>query len=332
MNFKTQRMFQLNIGIIIVFLTLVASKDSRRCYLDRVHKMIAYNCANLRLTEIPKYIRASTEILDASENRIKKLKRNSFTLYPDLKFLYLFDNMILKIEAGTFSHLTLLEALDLSQNGLRIVPPEIFNLPNLRKLYLSDNELKDEGFSSITKPVKAPLIYLNIAATEIAKIPDFGILPELLVFNISMNSLLQISPEQFAPLCQIQQVDLNHPNVGDCDCHKINKFLVSELQRLPILSCRALPLNCHIELNSTSSETKDYVKCLNIKEELIKTRNSDAEVTWPLVVFCSIIGVLFCIMIYVHCRQNPQKRTRPIELSEDFDLPVNPESRSTLIM
>lgn len=149
--------------------------------------------------------------------------------------------MILKIEIGTFSHLTLLETLDLSQNGLQMVPTEILNLPNLRKLYLADNDLENKGFESIEKPVKAPLVYLNIAATEIDKLPDLGILPDLIHLNISMNKLKHLKPEQFAPLCQLKHVDFNKTDVGDCDCHKINMFIEYELQKSAILQCGPVP-------------------------------------------------------------------------------------------
>lgn len=145
--------------------------------------------------------------------------------------------MILKVEAGTFSQLDVLETLDLSNNGLVRVPSEIFSMPYLRKLYLADNELRNEGFASIMKPVKAPLVYLNLASTEIDRIPDLGILPELMHLNLSMNTLKQLTPQQFAPLCQIKQVDLNGTKVSACQCLKINFFMERELKRLPILNC-----------------------------------------------------------------------------------------------
>lgn len=40
----------------------ISGKETKRCYLDRVHKMIAYNCANLKLTDIPKYLKTSIEV------------------------------------------------------------------------------------------------------------------------------------------------------------------------------------------------------------------------------------------------------------------------------
>lgn len=149
--------------------------------------------------------------------------------------------MILKVEAGTFSQLELLETLDLSSNGLRSVPSDILNLPFLRKLYLADNELHNEGFNAIKKPVRAPLVYLNIAITEIDRIPDLGILAELLTLNVSGNTLKQLTPQQFAPLCQLKFVDLNQTRVDACQCLKINIFMEIELKRSPILKCGAAP-------------------------------------------------------------------------------------------
>lgn len=180
-------------------------------------------------------------MLDASLNRIKKLNKKSFSSYTKLKHLYLCSNRITKIETGTFSELTSLETLNLSDNTFREVPPEIMNLPRLRKLSMVEIELKNDGFSRIKKPVKAPLVYLNIAETEIDKIPDFGILPSLKMLNISKNSLTALKPEQFAPLCRIEIVDISDSDVNPCQCAKINYFLENELNKAPILNCEKQP-------------------------------------------------------------------------------------------
>lgn len=138
------RKMMLHLNILFVLALVIFKfhdanglKDAQKCRFDRVHKMIAYNCANLKLNAIPKYLKTSTEvkrnsyktsrplvngnhcvlqILDASENRIRKLTRDSFAPYTKLKFLYLFENMILRVEAGTFAQLEELETLDLSSD------------------------------------------------------------------------------------------------------------------------------------------------------------------------------------------------------------------------
>lgn len=49
------------------------------------------------------------QVLDVSFNRIRELNQNSFARYTDVKYLYLFENMIQIIEVNTFAQLTNLE-------------------------------------------------------------------------------------------------------------------------------------------------------------------------------------------------------------------------------
>lgn len=77
--------------------------------------------------------------MDASVNRIRMLRNNSFTTYSTLRFLYLNDNSITIIEPATFEPLESLEVLDLSLNAIRDLPAL---LPStLRRLYINDNPL-----------------------------------------------------------------------------------------------------------------------------------------------------------------------------------------------
>jgi Leucine-rich repeat (LRR) protein len=149
--------------------------------------------------------------------------------------------MITKIQAGTFSCLKSLETLDLRTNGIRIVPAEIFNLPNLKKLYLAENDLTISGFAEIKKPVAAPLMYLNIASTEVDRIPDLGVLPDLEILILADNDLRNIAPEQFAPFCELTFVDLNKTNIGSCQCHRINLFMSEKMKKAPMLICGDVP-------------------------------------------------------------------------------------------
>lgn len=166
-----------------------------------------------------------------SQNRIRELTRESFSSLTDLRYLYIFDNMLNHIEDDTFVKLTNLEALDLSGNGLLDVPPEIFNLPFLRNLYLADNSFGDRGFDklqTVPKPIKAPLKILSIANNRLFKIPDFGILPELFKLNISSNPMRDLISQQFSPFCHMKEIDLNNTAMEKCRCEEVTRFLLKK--------------------------------------------------------------------------------------------------------
>lgn len=61
------------------------------------------------------------QVFDVSMNRIRDLTKKSFARYSDLKYLYLFENMIWVIEDGTFSDLTDLEVKHYSASLLSIL-------------------------------------------------------------------------------------------------------------------------------------------------------------------------------------------------------------------
>lgn len=128
------------------------------------------------------------------------------------------------IEKETFSDLKKLEVLDLSENAIRELPAEIFDLPLLRHLYLERNNIV--SFDNIPKPVKAPLKKLNLANNYLESIPhQFGILPDLHHLNISSNYMRDLTPQQFSPFCNLKEVDLNNTSMHKCRCLEIYDFL-----------------------------------------------------------------------------------------------------------
>lgn len=132
--------------------------------------------------------------------------------------------MLVHIESGTFSDLKKLEVLDLSENAIRELPAEIFDLPYLRHLYLERNSIM--SFDNIPKPIKAPLKKLNLASNHLETIPhQFGILPDLHHLNISSNYMRDLTPQQFSPFCNLKEVDLNNTAMHKCRCMEIVDFL-----------------------------------------------------------------------------------------------------------
>lgn len=84
-------------------------QEERKCTYGRIEKLLRIRCYDLDLKEVPQNLKTSVEVLDLSHNRIRKLKSGSFQKYTDIKFLMLYDNMILSVEVGTFEPLTSLQ-------------------------------------------------------------------------------------------------------------------------------------------------------------------------------------------------------------------------------
>lgn len=89
--------------------------------------------------------------------------------------------------------------------------------------------------------------------------------------------------------------------------------------------------DCKIDQNITKSETKNYLTCLSVKEELISSHI--AEISWQIPAFAAFILLFFVVMVYAHCcSPKPRNRPQQIEIIHEADMPINPDSRSTLIM
>lgn len=68
-------MNQFKTWIILVVLSIITkcslgltdlNKPASYCVLERVHKMVGYNCAKLELRTIPTYLKSSTEVRKVS--------------------------------------------------------------------------------------------------------------------------------------------------------------------------------------------------------------------------------------------------------------------------
>lgn len=150
------------------------------------------------------------QILDFSKNRLRNLQSDTLSRYTSLKFLYLSENYIRHIDDDAFAYLTDLQTLDISMNAISHLPDTIFQLPSLRKLYLSGNSLSylDSEYEGISKPIKAPIELLDFSDCEMRDTPNLGVLPDLVFFNVSMNPLVSLKVDFFVQACRLAKVDI----------------------------------------------------------------------------------------------------------------------------
>lgn len=219
-------------------------------------------------------------MLDLSQNRIRELSKDSFSRYTDIKYLYLFENIIIEIENGTFSQMQGLEALDLSYNGLSTIPLELLFMDRLRNLYIAGNKLSrlDSDINTLTRPITSPFQILSLAETYITKIPKFGILPDLWQLNVSGNNLRELKFDQIQGLCGLRSVDFNNSHVPLCECRLLDVKLFERMVDVLNLNCVPgyYPPNCAPVFDQNATDTQaalDYVRCLGVRQG----READVE-------------------------------------------------------
>jgi hypothetical protein len=109
--------------------------------------------------------------LNLSNNLINFLHPNTFNTMPRLQCLNLNYNNLVTIENGTFDNLRMLNELHLSNNELNLIQSNLFNLPNLFKLNLSNNQLTIRGidinaFNNLPRLTELLLYNNNIVRTH----------------------------------------------------------------------------------------------------------------------------------------------------------------------
>ncbi|XP_034839015.1 leucine-rich repeat transmembrane neuronal protein 1-like [Maniola hyperantus] len=286
----------------------LASKPTR-CTYEYAFEMYGAHCGGLRLSKIPS-LRGGIEILDFSDNKLQEIHADTLSSYSSIKFLYLSENQIYSIHKDAFAYLTNLQTLDLSKNVILELTDAIFQLPSLRKLYLNGNPLLHLSLSSmeISKPIKAPLELLELSDCKIKVLPDFGILPQLIFYNISHNPLIKLDAQAFSSMCKLTKVDLSESieKIKLCDL----KMSIMWFQERKIY----FQLADYTQLNSREFENcpkfkipdrfnTSYHNCQDAYTE-IHTVNTSRR-TW-LTIAGGLFGFLvgFVLLLYIMHRHN----------------------------
>lgn len=77
----------------------------------------------------------------------------------------------------------------------------------------------------LEKPVIAPLQKLAFASCRLSSVPDLGILPDLVMLNVSFNPLDQITPQQLSQYCSLKIVAVESPTeMSPCMCQTLRSY------------------------------------------------------------------------------------------------------------
>ncbi|XP_078660359.1 hepatocyte growth factor receptor-like [Branchiostoma floridae x Branchiostoma belcheri] len=105
----------------------------------------AADCSGKGLTSIPEGFAASTQNVDLSRNKIRRIRKDEFRGMGHVLSMSLSKQArLLSLPNGAFQGLSKLQILNLSANQLNYMSPGVFDgLGNLQTLYLNDNSLSN---------------------------------------------------------------------------------------------------------------------------------------------------------------------------------------------
>lgn len=275
--------------------------------------MKAANCYDRQFKSFPKCLTGDVEVIDLTFNRIRKVSRADLSKFSYLKFLYLADNLLSKLDGDVFDDLTSLTTLDLSLNALNKVPPSVFQLPSLKSLYIGQNwNINIVDALEVSRPIQSPLTQIDISQTtdeeNYSNFPDFGILPFLVVLNITGNFYFSIRPALFMGLCNLQK--LINDNVTTefedaCDCWKINNWLKLRKIKFTPFTCNVPQAKC-LENDFKEDDLQIYNQCSETFKHIQKT---NLIIKSSIGVGVGLIVILFLIGIFLFWRRRNKRRS-----------------------
>lgn len=333
---------QLLIAILAV-LTIKAVTSASKCPSEcRCNKTIIF-CIENDLEQIPDFsnIRTRVEEIYLSENELDLLGNDSFVFpaTPQIKRLYLNGNSITDLATCTFSRLINLELLDLHDNLIGHIPPNIF-IENTNLIVLN---LAENLFTEHTPVIESESIeVLDLSYTRISKFSKENVqgLPNLRLLYLHENNLKYLDPNIFLIQENLVFLQLTH-NIWKCDCNTTNMFKTLIQKGLVELE----PIQCkqngnYIYIYNKDGAIYDESNCSHIrleKEKPNKANISDSVVDYfhyecgeylcnpvnvTLLVVITLISIGIALGIIVLCillskRKTTYKAVNAYEMKRD---------------
>lgn len=160
---------------------------------------------------------STVQAIDLSHNRIATVPPDSEVVhFRRLTQLYLQNNDIHELSADVFADLLSLKVLNISNNALASVPPDLFSSTReIREIYMQNNLLETLPKGIFNRLEQ--LLVLNLSGNKLSSDQmDEGMfrgLIRLIVLDLSHNSVARVSANLFRDLFFLQILDLRNNSI-----------------------------------------------------------------------------------------------------------------------
>lgn len=205
-----------------------------KCFCN--NKLTSVNCEGHNLKTIPENMPITTERLYMAHNKIYNLNFSNIGQLPDLRYIWLDNNLIVGLRANTFvgDLIPKLQYLYLRNNKIAVIESRSFsNLSSLLEVYLSNNNIQKIESDAFFETPTVRLV--NLDSNYLPRVPDFGNLKNLQKLYLQSNNIQNPTfPVEYQELKFINDIGLSNNAFRSLDNDTFKHLRNSGLRKLEL--------------------------------------------------------------------------------------------------
>lgn len=166
-------------------------------------------CNEVALTEFPSEgLQKNTTMVTIQSTNISSITEDHLSATPQLRELHLYNNHLRSLSSHLLRGVPHLHTLDLTENKLSELPPDVFSHAPLSSLVLKNNQI--EKVDANWFPNDSNLTWLDLSENLLTRIPASLLqkLSRLENLDVSNNRVDVIPSNVFSPLTNLERLNL----------------------------------------------------------------------------------------------------------------------------